>query len=322
MILEDMVTQARRFSRTTESSHSNDVITQLINEGQKEFAREAFAIWRDDYITLDPKFDVKPNFYFKVILASASASFPVNASGSSYNDISGASVAVSLASSIQGSWVAATCNWSSTSWAYTIGIPGESSIRVTSPEGEVYIDVTDMFFGGGSTQATATWLSSFPRDCNVKASLPTSFYAMEHVAWDQSTVSAAPFDIFVSPQMSGDPYYYAIKNKDLYLYPVPDGQKLLHVVYRAYPTDFGAASVTGSGSMSASSSLDVEVQMAPVFYAASQLAEQNFEPKVADRMYARFRMMALNHKQNFHNQNPQMFQNLTTARLPYKVNIQ
>ena len=236
--------------------------------------------------------------------------------------MSGASVAVSLASSLQGTWVAASCTWSSTDWKYIIAIPGESSIQVTTPEGEVYIDVTDKFFGGGSTQATASWLSSFPRDCTVKASLPTSFYSMEHVAWDGATVNAAPFDLFISPQLSGDPYYYAVKNKDLYLYPVPDGQKLLQVVYRAYPTDFGVASATGSGSMSASSSLDVEVQMAPVFYAASQLAEQNFEPKVADRMYSRFRMMALAFKQNFHNQNPQMFQNLATARLPYKVDIQ
>jgi len=319
MTLEDQIIHVRSLSRTTESSHSHNVIGQWINEGQREFAKEAIGFWKDNYLSLDPKFDIKPNFYFKVTLATASASFPINASSSVFVDISGASVAAFIASSIQGTWAAATCNWSTADWRFTVEIPGESSIEVGSPEGTVLVDATDMFFGGGDTQTTATWLSSFPRDCTVKASLPTSFMSIEHVEWDNATCVAAPFDNFISPDYIGDPYYYAVKNKDLYLFPVPDEQKLLRVFYRAFPTDFGAASVTGSGSMSASSSLDAEVQMAPVFYAASMMAEQNFESKVADRMFARFKKMALEYKQNFHNQNPQMFNNMSADRLWYRV---
>jgi hypothetical protein len=134
-------------------------------------------------------------------------------------------------------------------------------------------------------------------------------------------LTPAPFDIFMSPQMTGNPEYYASKNKNIWLNPVPDEQKLLHIYYRSLPTDFGVASVTGSGSMSASSSLDSEVQMAPVYYAASQLAEQNFEKDVADRMYVRYHKMVLEYKQNFHNQNPQMFTNPPVSRLWYKVTM-
>ena len=315
MTLETQIAHARRFSRTTTSSHSDEIVKDLINEGQREFAKESIGLWKDEYLNLDPKFDLRTTFYFKVTLATASASFPVTSSN--LTDISGASAASCIASGIQGTWIAATCNWSTADWRFTIGIPGESSIEVGSPEGTPFVDATEMFFGGGDTQATATWLSSFPQDCTVKASLPTSFMSIEHVEWDRGTCTAAPFDIFISPQFTGSPSYYAVKNKELYLYPVPDEQEYLHVVYRAFPVDFGEA--TAAASLSASSSLDAEVQMAPIFYASSLLAEQNFEPKIADRMQARFKKMALDFKQNFHNQNPQMFVNPAAERLWYRV---
>ncbi len=319
MTLEDMVGHARRFSRTTSSSHSDEVVKDLINEGQRQFVMESGSWWKENYITLAPIFDVRDNFYFKIVLATASASFPISASASSLIDTRGIYIDSMIASSIQGTWAATTCGWSTTTWRFYITIPGETSIQITAPEGTTNIDATGIFFGGGSTQATASWLSAFPEDCTVRASLPTGYYAMEHVEWDRSALTAAPFDIFMSPQTTGDPEYYAIKNKNIYLYPVPDEQKLLHIVYRALPTDFGAASVTGSGSMSASSSLDSEFQMAPVFYAASLLSEQNYEPKVSERLYARFKKMALDYKQNFHNQNPQMFINNAAERLWYRV---
>jgi hypothetical protein len=321
MTFEDMILDARRLSRTTESSHDNNVVGRYINDGQREFCREGAGTWKENYLTLTPLFDVKDNFYFKVILPTASASFPINASASNYLDVGGASVGAMIASSIQGSWVAATVGWDTSAWRFYIDIPGETSISVVSPEGTTYIDVTGMYFGGGSTQATATWLSAFPDGCTVRTSLPTGFYSMEHADWDESPIIAAPFDIFISPQMQGNPEYYAVKNKNLYVYPVPDEQKLLHVFYRSLPADFGAASVTGSGSMSASSSLDTEVQMAPVYYAASILAEENFEKEIADRMYSRYHKMMLDYKQNFHNQNPQMFVNPAPERLWYKVTM-
>lgn len=321
MTLEDMVTQARKFSRTTESSHSTDVVIGLINEAQKQFCMEGAGMWTENYLTLSPMFDVKSNFYFKVTLATASASFPINASASSFLDITGASVAAFMASSLQGTWAAASATWSSASWVFTLTVPGEASIQIGSPAGITYIDSTEMFFGGGNRQADSAWVSSFPEDCTVRASLPAGYYAMEHVEWDKTPLTPAPFDIFMSPEWAGDPEWYAIKNKNIWLYPVPDEQKLLHIYYRSLPTDFGVASVTGSGSMSASSSLDTEVQMAPVFHAASQLAEQNFEKEVADRMYARYRKMVLDYKQNFHNQNPQMFTNPAAIHLWYKVTM-
>lgn len=321
MILEDMVGNARRLSRTTESSHSNDVVIGWVNEGQRQFCMEGAAPWAENYLSLSPMFDAKSNFYFKIALATASASFPVNASASNMMDATGASVAAALASSVQGTWVGATVNWATASWVFTISIPGEASIDVAAPTGITYIDATDMLFGGGGSQADSAWVGTFPEDCTVRASLPTGYYAMEHVEWDKSALTPAPFDIFMSPEMIGDPEYYAVKNKNIWLYPVPDEQKLLHVYYRSLPTDFGAYSATGSGSFSASSSLDPEVQMAPVFYAASMLAEQNFEKDVADRMYARYKKMALEYKQNFHNANPQMFTNPPVSRLWYKVTM-
>ena len=321
MTLEEMVGHVRRYSRTTESSHSNDVVIGHINDGQREFAKEGAGIWKENYLSLSPMFDVKDNFYFKVTLATASASFPINASSSAFLDITGASVAAFMASSLQGTWVAASATWSSASWLFTITIPGEANIAISSPLGTTYIDATDMLFGGGGSQADSAWVGSFPEDCTVRASLPTGYYAMAHVEWDKSTLTPAPFDIFMSPEMTGDPEWYDIKNKNIWLYPVPDEQKLLHVYYRSLPTDFGAFSATGSGSFSASSSLDAEVQMAPVFYAASQLAEQNFEKEVADRMYARYRKMVTDYKQNFHNANPQMFTNPAVSHLWYKVTM-
>jgi hypothetical protein len=321
MTVEDMIGHARRFSRTTESSHSNDTVISLLNEGQREFYRDCGGMWTENYLTLAPIFDVKDNFYFKIILGSASASFPINASSSNLFNVTGASVGVMIASSIQGTWAAATCGWDTSAWRFYITIPAETNIQVTSPDGATYIDVTDIYFGGGSSQATASWLSNFPDECTVETSLPTGFYSIEHVEWDRDPLTQAPFDIFMSPETSGDPEYYSIKNKKIRVYPVPDEQKLFHIFYRYLPVDFGVASSTGSGSMSASSSLDAEVQMAPVFYAASLMAEQNFEKDIADRMYSRYRKMLLDYRQNFNNQNPQMFMNPAAERQWYKVDM-
>jgi hypothetical protein len=170
-----------------------------------------------------------------------------------------------------------------------------------------------MFFGKQDTQTTtgSTWVSAFPDDCNIEASLPSDFYAMEHVEWDNYALVGAPFDLFISPLQTGDPQFFAVKGKKIRLYPVPDEQELFHIFYRSLPADFGTVgTATGSGSMSASSALELDVQRAPVYYAASILAEQNFEPTIADRYYARYRKMMLDYKQNFHNQNPQMFPNV------------
>ena len=132
--------------------------------------------------------------------------------------------------------------------------------------------------------------------------------SIEHVEWDGDMLAPAPFDLTISPGYSGtNPRYYSINNKEIRLFPTPSDNNDLRVFYKKMPDDFGAASATGSGSMSASCSLDREFQYAPIYWGAAQMADENGESDRADRWLAKYYLEARKYTSQRANQNPQMF---------------
>ena len=316
MYLETMMEQARRMSRTTVASHTDEVVKDYINYGQQEFSKDCKGLWAQDWLTVSPKFWLRSHFAIAIETNEGSASFTF--ATTSYDAIDGASVAALLSTSIQTTWSSSTVVWSSSNWTFTIENPSASWFNLFAPQAGTVIDFSTKLFGSTVESASASFTGGFPEDCNIDTSCPTGFLNMEYVEWDDSPLDPAPFDLFISPNSSGTPQYWQVREKTVKLYPVPDEQGLFHIWYRKLPTDFGAVSVTGSGSLSATCALDSEYQLGPVYYAASLLADDNYEDARADRLYARYKMSVNKYIQQHHNQHPEMFPK-EIATVNYKV---
>ena len=316
-ILSQLVTRARRMARVTDSTHDNQDVTDLINEGQREFAKEAFGLWAEDYLTLKPWFDGRTNMAIGVRTDWGSASFAITATN--FTDASGTTVAGYLTTAIQSatsdaaSFATSSIYWDASNWYFVIETASATRIEVFAPTYTQWIDYTDALFGKSGTQTASTWVGGQPEDALIEASLPSGYLSMEHVEWDKNPVYPAPFDVFISPeQTSSNPYYWGVKNKKIRLYPEPTEQKLLHIWYREMPTEFGEYST----SMSASSYMDLEYEMAPIHYAAAKMAEDNMEYGVSDRQFALYTRLHRQYNRQYNNQNPQMYPRAVPNRLP------
>lgn len=313
-VLSQLIDRARRLARVTSNSVSDENVKDLINEGLREFGKEVQGLWSQEYITVVPKFNARTNWYYYI--ASDSASTSVAICTDSINMATGSTVAASLTTALQnegGNWATASIVWDSDQWAFVAIVPSSTYIEIAPPSADTYVDASEKIWGSSATQTSASFLGTFPEDCTVEASLPAGFLNLIHAEWNQTPLEPAPSSLFVSPEYQGtDPAYYSVYNKNIRIYPTPTVQKLFEIWYKKLPTEFGEA----SSSVSASISLDQEYELAPVYYAASVMAEENFESKIADRYYGRFLLQCRRYTQQFANQNPQMFPQSATFRQP------
>jgi len=316
IVLDDMIIAARRMARVKSSSHSNNTVGELINEGQRQFAIDVHGLWDEKYVQMVPKFNVDTNWYWRMITDAASATLQF-ATTAAYN-VTGSTMAGYISSCVQAGFdTDSSCTWDPSVWRFILICPTATTLQVAVATETAYVkNQVDKFFGT-DTQATASFMGAFPKDCTVRASMPSGFMSMEHVEWDDDKVSPAPFELTISPDYSGtNPRYYSINNKEIRLFPTPSSNRALRVFYKKMPDDFGTASATGSGSMSASCSLDREFQYAPIYWGAAQMADENGEPDRADRWLGRYQMETRKYTAQRSNQNPQMFPGSYNFQIP------
>jgi hypothetical protein len=162
-----------------------------------------------------------------------------------------------------------------------------------------------MLFGKGGTQTGTTWASGFPEDCTVRADLPSDFYEMDHVEWDNHELYPAPFEMFMSPEtFSNWVDYYAIRDKYMYLAPSPSDRRLLKVQYRYFP-----ASITLDGTADATTSCPLahEFHMAPVHYAVGMIYQETQEPEEEEKAMRKFYDQVSEYRRKEANQNTKLF---------------
>ena len=288
--------RVRRLSRTSAESLSSANITILLNEGIQEFAKMAHGLMTENYVTLTPKFDTRTNFYLAISVDGASAT-TLAVTAATRDNASGGTVASDLQTSIQTVWASATASWHSTTWRFDLTIPGSTSIAVAAPSGITQISALELIFGGAAS-GTAVVSGGFPEDCTLEASLPTGFLSMNYVEWDGGELKNSTFDIFLSPQHTGTPEVYAVKSRKIRLYPVPTSQKLFKIFYKHIPASWSSAT--------SASALDSEYHMAPVYYAAHTVLEENGEMDKSKREYTKFQAQVFQYISQENNQNPRM----------------
>lgn len=245
MTLLEAISRAREFARVTETSHTDAQVMNAINEGVKEFAKEAKGITKEAYLDIEPMFDTRTTFAIRLTITggtNALAATDIAITSTERDNATGTTVASDLQAAIQAAGAAsATVAWSTTSWVFTVDSLDGTEVTVEEPSGIIYSDARALLFGAASsTQSGNDWVGSLPEDCLVETALPSDYRAIvPPVEWDKNKLYSANFDIFASPQQSSThPVYYGIRNNRIRLWPSPSEQKDFHIWYHYIPTAF------------------------------------------------------------------------------------
>ncbi len=331
MTMALQVNFAERLSRTSSNALStastdsstnayvSDITRQYINIGAGEFAKEA-KLSKQDFITVTPKFWVQADWYAQVTIEGGNNALTATNVALASEDLAGvggSTLAAHLASNINAMIGAGSVDvtWDDRSWRFSISddtTVSITAITVASPD-DYYIDGTERVFGKTGTDSTSTWVSSFPEDCTLESDLPSDFLEAEHVDYDGHELRAAPFNLFMSPEMNSTwPDYYAIRGDKIYISAAPSDRRILKIRYKYMPLE---VTVTGSND-TATCSLPTEAHMAPVYYAAGMILQGNFEPDESQKMFGLYYDQVRKWRIKQANQNPKMFPRRENAPLP------
>lgn len=315
MTIANQITFSKRLSRTTSTSltegTTDDVVRQYLNVGVQEFAKEG-RLSKQEFVTVTPTFWGRTNWYFQLTIVggnNALAATNVACVESDVGPITGSTMATHLATNINSAIGAGSISvgWSDDTWKFTIQdntVASITSVTVSPPSVDNYIDGTEKTFGKTGTETGTSWTSNIPEDVALESDLPSDFLEMEHVDYDDHLLFQAPFSIFMSPEvMSNWPEYYAIRDRKIYIAPTPSDRRMLKIRYRYLPTD-----VTLTGDHDATTcALPTENHMAPVYYAAGMILRENFEQDEANQMFGLYYDQVRKYRIRQNNQNSKLY---------------
>lgn len=262
-------------SRTT-ANVSDATVQSWINEAQRQFAKDVDGFESEYYLALLPNFDLNPNSAFTLVV-----------DGNTYSDIvftsnqcnkSGTDTASALQTAIRAKDAAlssATVTWSATTKKFTITTG--SSITISSPS-STYHDFGAVAFGlktatspfvGDEVSCVGTYI------CTVEATLPSDYLQIYSVDYAGTVLPQDQSRRFEETALTGTPVSYAVRGRQIRLFPTPTDSGLVHIRYKAIPADM----TTGSDI----STVPTHYHSALYYFAAAKLAESNFELEIADR---------------------------------------
>lgn len=241
--LASAIEKVRRLSRTSASGASNTVVMERINEAMKEFGRAAYGLTKKGHVTITPLFDIQTDFAIRVTIVggtNALAATDVAICAADANGQTGTQVAAALQVAIRAAGpTTLTVAWSTTTWKFTIDTIDGTSITLANPSAIIYSSALELLGLGAETTTATSVTGSIPTDCTVESALPTDFLALDgKPEWDGDPIYEGLFQTFHSPETSGTPSSYYIRNKNIMLYPPPHEQKKLSFYYRYIPTAF------------------------------------------------------------------------------------
>jgi len=228
-------------ARMDENGISNTNADILIDQAYAQVARDTGGIPKKAHMQIAAKFNIGTDFRFRMTIAGTGdtlAATDIQISATELTEASGTTVATALQTAIRtaSGGVGTSVAWSSTAFTFTITTLLATAQTIEPPEDSVYYtDASAILFGGYTSVQDLTWVGSFPQDVTLEADLPSDFHHMSQVSWDESELLPAPRDYFVTPNASGSPCYYDIRNDHIYLYPSPTQQARFYIEYTAVP---------------------------------------------------------------------------------------
>jgi hypothetical protein len=260
MTLAHAISRVRRHSRTDSTGKSDAEIVDAINEAQKAWGKDVYDMVKEGYLTVAPMFDTATNFAIRLTITGgtdALAAGDIAITGTARTDVTGTQVATDLQTTIQAAGATnTTVAWSTTTWKFTITAPADTtSVTLAAPSGITYINALPLLGLDADTTVGYVITDSIPTDCTVETDLPSDFIRiLSPVEWNDRPLAEGHWSMFASPQHSGKPSLYAIRDKKIRLYPYPTSQEKFHIWYTYLPTTFatgyqevGLSAMTGGG---------------------------------------------------------------------------
>lgn len=325
--MKDLAERLARVSPNAMTSATNSDITRIyLNEGQREFAKKVHGVPTEARISITPRFNIETNYSVKFAITGGDneiASTNIYCTPSVLTGASGSSVAsylqamMNTAVTAAGGSASITLQWSASSWQFYVNAgTGATTVYFGSPSGDVRMVEANDILGLNGTTATSTFTGEVPEDCSLRASLPSGFLEIQYVEWDKTQLAPAPFNYFMSPEVSGTPEYYTIQNKEIRFNPTPDQNAECVIRYKGAPSD---ASTDGTED-TAECRLPEEVHMAPVYYAASVILEETHEPQQSILFQQKFNSLCADYRMRESNNTPTLFPQ-SAPEAPLKVTM-
>ena len=245
MTLIQAIADARSWARVNTSSHTDQEVMRALNDGQREFAKEAHGLTKEGYLDIEPVFDTRTNFAIRVTITGGDnelAAVDVPVTETDRDNVSGTQVATDLQVTLRAAGAAtATVVWSTTEWAFTVDSINGTDVTIGAPQTIIYADATGLIFGVGSgSSGESTYVGSLPEDCTVEADLPSDCSSvLPPVEWNGNRLTSANFNIFASPGYNTTtPYHYGLRGTKMRLWPAPSRQGMCHFWYEYIPAEF------------------------------------------------------------------------------------
>jgi hypothetical protein len=314
------VERLARMSGAVTIAVASDATKIYLNEGVREFTKRVHGLGIEAFIGLNPQFDADTNFAIKFTLRGNTFSYgstDLPIVSSTLTDVTPTTFMAHITSNINAVGIGTftiSMGWSPSMSVFYINAPTTATmISIQPPTDLRYVNAVPMAFGTNiNRQGSITITGVFPQNCNLDATLPTGFLEMKNVFYGSNELTEAPFSNFLRPFATGTPRYYSVRNKQIFLNPVPSQQDYFKIFYSGVPPDLG---VDGS-SDSVACPLPEEVHMAPVYYAAACLLEEGHEFDKSIYYQRKFNDFCTDYKIREANNNPTMFPTRAYSVLP------
>ena len=284
MTLTNVRDRARRLSRTDSTFASNAEVDSWINQGKDEMSQMVGGFRKEEYLTLAARFDTEQNFAVRVTITGGTendmSATDVAITAHQRVDTTGTQVASDFQAALQDlpAITTATVVYSTTTYKFTVDGKDATDIKFEAPSGSNYVDATSLLGLSGSSGAS-TFVSGIPQDCFVETDLASTWEQIDRAEWDQYVLIRGNWDSAMSVEQQGDPAFFAVSdNMRIRVWPSPNSQKLFHVAGRGTPADI----------TSGISFLPAQYHNALAYYAASQIASENHEFQISDRLFLSF----------------------------------
>lgn len=248
MTLTRLRDQARRWSRVHTTWTSGDGVindahlNELIQIAIDQMAIDVHGFSMEEYPALSAEFTTRTHMGFHLLVEDVDGTDLVDAdivlTDTNRDQVSGATVASDLQTQIRaasGALGTETVTW--TSFYFTFDLKQGTTFTFSAPDSDTTDDVRDMLGLEGSSTSGTVVTGAFPEDCTVTAALPSDCLTMERVEWDGRGLSQISREWVQSPEASGDPNFYHVRGRQLYLIPSPSRQETLHVWYKGKAAD-------------------------------------------------------------------------------------
>ena len=170
MTLGEALTKVREFSRTNTTGASDTTLMQLINEGQREFAKDVYGMMAEDYLTIVPLFDIQTDFALSLALNGGTAT-DVCITATDFINATAGTVATQLVTALTAQTATCTITWASASWYFSFTFDASVSAAVfAAPTAPTHIDAIGLIMGDAASYTAPTCTGGFPMDCATVSS--------------------------------------------------------------------------------------------------------------------------------------------------------